>query len=106
MSNFFYYAGKFFKNFPAVVFVCLAYLMGARPYHVMVNFKDEPLSTPPHFFTSKLLPYAVDPNSSLVLEDIAEEFDPFNFNDLFIFRCLEPAPFWSYLWNEVWMDWA
>lgn len=105
MTNFFYYAGRFFKNFPAVVFVCLAYLMGARPYHVMVNFVDEPAFVPSHIFSSKLLPPSVDPNSADVLRDIAEDCNPFEIDGLFVVNYLEPASFWSYLWNEVWMDW-
>ena len=101
---FFYDVQCFFKNFPAVVLTCLAYLMGARPYRVMVNFKNDPLFTPPHYFAPKLLPMYVDPNSPATLEKIAKEFDLFNVNGMFIFKRLDPMPFWSYLWNDVWMD--
>jgi hypothetical protein len=106
MSNFFYYVGKFFKNFPAVVFVCLAYLMGVRPYHLMVNFTDEPASVPPHIFRSKLLPPSVDPNSADAFNRIVGDCSLFDVDGFFTFKGFEPAPFWSYLWNEVWMDWA
>lgn len=105
MTNFFYYVGKFFKNFPAVVFVCIVYLMGARPYHVMVNFKDEPSSIPPHIFSSRLLRPRIRPDSPEVTQNIEDTFSLFNFDERYTFRGLEPAPFWSYLWNEVWMDW-
>lgn len=104
MTNFFYYVQCFFKNFPAVMLTCLAYLMGARPYRVMVNFKDDPLFAPPHYFTSKMLPPSVDPNSPTTLVDIAKEFALFNFNGTYIFTRLDPMPFWTYLWNDVWMD--
>lgn len=102
--EFLYDVKCFFKNLPAVMLTCLAYLMGARPYRVMVNFSDESLFAPPHYFASKLLPYSVDPNSAQVLEDIANEFAFFNFSGLYIFKRLDPMPFWSYLWNDVWMD--
>ena len=102
--EFLYDVKCFFKNLPAVMLTCLAYLMGARPYRVMVNFSDEPLFAPPHYFASKMVSPLVDPNSPITLEDIAKEFDLFNFNGMYVFTRLDPMPFWSYLWNDVWMD--
>ena len=102
--EFLYDVKCFFKNLSAVMLTCLAYLMGARPYRVMVNFSDEPLFAPPHYFASKMVSPLVDPNSPKTLEDIAKEFDLFNINGMFIFKRLDPMPFWSYLWNDVWMD--